>query len=129
AYIAASFSIAQQTTELADNVSTFFIAEVDGLAAGYAKLHAGEPAEGVEGAKPVELVRLYVAREWLGRGVGEALMRACVKEARRGAQTIGSRLISSRAYRRNCGKLLFRARRGAPCVRSLRTCTTPGACG
>ena len=28
------------------------------------------------------LVRLYVLREWLGRGVGEALMRACLNEAR-----------------------------------------------
>ena len=82
AYLDASFSLAQQTAELADPASTFCIAEVGGLAAGYAKLHAGEPAEGVEGAKPVELVRLYVSREWLGRGIGEALMRACVDEAR-----------------------------------------------
>jgi GNAT superfamily N-acetyltransferase len=83
AYLAASFNPARQTAELADPASTFFIAEVGGRAAGYAQLHAGEPAEGVEGPKPVELVRLYVSREWLGRGVGEALMRACVDEARR----------------------------------------------
>lgn len=83
AYLAASFSVARQTEELAEPASTFFIAEVGGLAAGYAKLHAGEPPEGVEGSKPVELVRLYVSREWLGRGVGQALMRECVEEARR----------------------------------------------
>jgi ribosomal protein S18 acetylase RimI-like enzyme len=89
AYIASSFNLAQQTAELDDPASTFFIAEVGGVAAGYAKLQAGSSAEGIEGAKPVELVRLYVSREWLGRGVGEALMRACVDEARRaGHETI-----------------------------------------
>jgi ribosomal protein S18 acetylase RimI-like enzyme len=89
AYLAASFSVARQADELADSASTFFIAEVEGRAAGYAKLHAGEAAEGIEGAKAVELVRLYVSREWLGRGVGEALMRACMDEAQRaGHETI-----------------------------------------
>src|SRR4051812_48680192 len=44
AYLAASFNLAQQTAELADAAATFFIAEVGGLAAGYAKLHAGEAA-------------------------------------------------------------------------------------
>ncbi|HEX8557760.1 MAG TPA: GNAT family N-acetyltransferase [Pyrinomonadaceae bacterium] len=83
AYLAATFNPARQAGELNDPASTFFIAEVGGLAAGYAQLHAGEPAEGVAGPKPVELVRLYVSREWLGRGVGEALMRACVDGARR----------------------------------------------
>jgi diamine N-acetyltransferase len=87
--LAASFNPAQQAIELGDAAFTFFIAEVGGLAAGYAQLHAGEPAEGVEGPRPVELVRLYVSREWLGRGVGEALMRACVDGARRaGHETI-----------------------------------------
>jgi len=89
AYVASAFSVAQQTDELAHADSTFLIAEVDGVAAGYAKLHAGELAEGVEGAKPIELVRLYVSREWLGRGVGEALMRACLDHARNaGYETI-----------------------------------------
>jgi ribosomal protein S18 acetylase RimI-like enzyme len=89
AYLASSFNLARQANELADTASTFFIAEVGGVAAGYAMLHAGESASGIEGEKPVELVRLYVSREWLGRGVGEALMRACVDEARRaGHETI-----------------------------------------
>ena len=89
AYLASSFNPARQTAELNDPASTFFIAEVGGLAAGYAQLHAGEPAEGIEGPQPVELVRLYVSREWLGRGVGEALMRACLDGARQaGHETI-----------------------------------------
>lgn len=89
AYMATSFNVAQQTAELNDPASTFLIAELDGRAAGYAKLHAGEPEQGVEGAKPVELVRLYVSREWLGRGVGEQLMRACLDQARQaGHETI-----------------------------------------
>jgi ribosomal protein S18 acetylase RimI-like enzyme len=81
AYIATSFNVERLTDELEDPASTFLIAEVDGRAAGYAKLHDGEPEIGVEGAHPVELVRLYVSREWLGRGIGEQLMRACVGEA------------------------------------------------
>jgi len=89
AYVATSFNVAQQTAELEDPASTFLIAEVNGHAAGYAQLHEGEPEEGVEGAKPVELVRLYVSREWLGRGVGEQLMRACIDEAQQtGHETI-----------------------------------------
>ena len=89
AYLASNFSVAQQTAELVHPASTFLIAEVDGVAAGYAKLHASEPPNGIEGVKPIELVRLYVSREWLGRGAGEALMRACLDEARRaGHETI-----------------------------------------
>ena len=82
AYIATSFNITQLTSELEDPASIFLIAEVDGRAAGYAKLHDGQPEKGVEGANPVELVRLYVSREWLGRRVGEQLLHASVDEAR-----------------------------------------------
>ena len=89
AYLATNFNVEQQTAELEDPASTFLIAEVDGRAAGYAKLHDGKPEKCVEGTNPIELVRLYVLREWLGRGIGEQLMRACLDEARRaGHETI-----------------------------------------
>ena len=81
AYLESSFSVAQQTWELEDPGSTFLIAEVDGRAAGYAKLHHGKPEKGVEGANAIELVRLYVLREWLGSGIGAQLMRACINAA------------------------------------------------
>ena len=83
AYLASSFSLAQQTIELAHPASTFLIAEIDGVAAGYAKLQASEPPQAIQGTKPLELVRLYAAREWHGRGIGEALMRSCLDEARK----------------------------------------------
>lgn len=88
-YLATHFNAAQQTAELAHPASMFLLAEVGGAAAGYAKLHAGEQSKHVEGVRPIELVRLYVSREWLGRRVGETLMRACLDEAwRAGYETI-----------------------------------------
>jgi hypothetical protein len=60
AYLASSFSIAQQSAELAHPDSTFLIAEVDGVAAGYAKLQGGKLSEAVKGARPTH--------EWLGQG-------------------------------------------------------------
>ncbi len=83
AYLASSFGQAQQAGELTDSHSTFLIAEVEGVAVGYAKLCAGRAPDGVTGEKPIELVRLYVSQEWLGRGIGAALMRACIVEAKR----------------------------------------------
>lgn len=89
AYVAESFNVAQQTVELEDPASLFLVAEVEGQPAGYAMLHDGEPEKSIEGAKPIELVRLYVSHDWLGRGVGEQLMRACLDEARQaGHETI-----------------------------------------
>ena len=88
-YLAASFGPAQQAAELADPDSTFLIAEMGGVAVGYAKLHPGTAPESVAGAKPTELVRLYVSRSSLGHGIGAALMQVCSTEAKRqGFQTL-----------------------------------------
>jgi len=88
-YMSAAFNVARQTAELEDPAATVLIAEVDGRAIGYAHLHAGEAESGIEGANAVELVRLYVSREWLGRRIGEQLMRACIDAAREaGHETI-----------------------------------------
>src|ERR1700741_1146119 len=89
AYLASSFSHDKQSEELADPRSIFLIAENNLATAGYAHLLAGEGPDGVSGPRPIQLVRLYVAQEWLGAGVGPALMKACINEIRkRGYQTL-----------------------------------------
>jgi ribosomal protein S18 acetylase RimI-like enzyme len=80
-YLAASFNLEQQAAERADPLATFLIAEIERIAVGYAMLHAGALPHQASGEKPIELVRLYVSKEWHGRGVGEALMQACIDKA------------------------------------------------
>jgi GNAT superfamily N-acetyltransferase len=83
AYLATAFSPTQQATELADPETFFLIAEIDGVAVGYAMLRSGNVLANVTGVNPIELVRLYVSQDQLGSGVGAALMQACIDEARR----------------------------------------------
>lgn len=88
-YLASAFSPEQQAAELADSQCLFQIAETGGVAVGYAMLRSGNVLDSVTGNRPIELVRLYVSRECLGRGVGAALMRACLSEAKlRGYKTL-----------------------------------------
>jgi ribosomal protein S18 acetylase RimI-like enzyme len=89
AYLAESFSPEIQAVELADPSSVFLIAEIDGVLVGYARLKEGDAPVNVSGGRPVELVRIYAGVEWIGRGVGKALMEACLAEAvRRGCDLI-----------------------------------------
>lgn len=89
AYLASSFGRDLQAAELADPHALFLIAEIDGIAAGYAKLASGVTPQSVTGDNPIELVRLYVSQQWLGRGIGAALMHACINEAaQKGYRTI-----------------------------------------
>ena len=103
AYLATAFGPEQQVAELTDSHSTFLIAEVDGVAAGYAKIHPGRTPERVTGERPIELVRLYVSQVWLGRGVGAALMRDCLGEARRA----GYQMLWLGVWERNNRALAF----------------------
>ena len=88
AYLAASFSPEKQAAELDDPLSRFLIAEIDGMAVGFAKLKEGQPAAIDLGLHPIEIVRIYASKEWIGHGVGTALMKSCLKEAeKRGCDT------------------------------------------
>ena len=108
AYTAAAFALERVAAELADPLAVWLVAEVGHAPVGYAKLYAGEAPEEVRGEGPVELVRLYVAREWLGRGAGAALMGACLEEARRGGHKtlwlgVWERNARARAFYRKWG--------------------------
>lgn len=83
AFLAATYAPEKQAAELVDPATIVLVAELDRVAVGFAKLHAGATPPCVVGLAPIELSRLYVSREQLGRGVGEALMSRVVEEAER----------------------------------------------
>ncbi|MCU0619668.1 MAG: GNAT family N-acetyltransferase [Gemmatimonadaceae bacterium] len=94
-YLAEAFTPARQASEIADPAAVVLLAEavdvVGGASTlvGYAHLLAGEVPVAVRGPAPVELKRLYVARDWHGRGVASALMEATIGAARsRGGRTL-----------------------------------------
>jgi diamine N-acetyltransferase len=82
-YLADTFKPELQTLELAEPTARFLILEIDGVVAAYAKLQfAPHDSIGAD-QKLMEIERLYVCKEWLGKGVGSQLMRACLVEAER----------------------------------------------
>ena len=89
AYLTASFRPEQQAKELADPQTTFLILEDVGVPVGYARLRIGEAPAVITGKRPIEIVRFYAVKEWIGRGVGMALMLVCLSMAKeKGCDTI-----------------------------------------
>jgi diamine N-acetyltransferase len=89
AYIASAFYPEKQAGELADPSAVFLIAEIGNETAGYARLKESKPPASVAGKEPIELVRIYAGKVWIGQGVGAALMNACLEEAaQRGCDTM-----------------------------------------
>ncbi len=83
AYLVTAFSPERQAAELADPSSIFLIAQVGPVPVGYAQLVEGDPPAEITGPHPIELRRIYAEKDWIGRGVGGALMQASIDEARR----------------------------------------------
>lgn len=85
-YLDEAFDVKNVAAELADPRSIFFLAEVNGETAGYAKVILDTPEQGVVSERPMKLKRLYVHQSALGRGVGPALMQRCVEAAQENQQ-------------------------------------------
>lgn len=82
-YVALSFTENQIRSEILDHAATFFIAKVNHNWVGYAKLYQNVPPDCVNQIPSIELARLYSLQEYLGSGVGPALMAACITDARK----------------------------------------------
>ncbi|MBS0579832.1 MAG: GNAT family N-acetyltransferase [Proteobacteria bacterium] len=67
-----------QAREIADPRMLTLICEDGGKSIGFAQLRWGEAPSCVVARAPGEILRLYVARDYHGRGVAHQLMRACV---------------------------------------------------
>jgi ribosomal protein S18 acetylase RimI-like enzyme len=82
-YLDHAFNERVQSQELADSrMRTWLAEDGDGAEVGYVQLRLGgsSPVAGLE--EPAELARIYADARWHGRGVGVALLDACVAEAR-----------------------------------------------
>ncbi len=84
-YVAHSFIENQIRSELLDSASRFFIARIKDEWVGYAKLYQGPAPDCVKPLPAIELARLYSMQQYLGYGVGAALLEACISCARRKA--------------------------------------------
>lgn len=81
-YMRQAFSFEQTVTEMDDEKSIFLICELDGEAAGYAKIIIDNIEPGITAERPIELNRLYSHQRFLGQGIGQTLMDACFDRAR-----------------------------------------------
>jgi ribosomal protein S18 acetylase RimI-like enzyme len=90
AYVAATYSVEHQASELADPARITLVAETEsGGLAGFVQLRESGAPACVSGPAQIELQRFYVDRPWQGRGLAQALMDAALDAAvRRGARTI-----------------------------------------
>jgi ribosomal protein S18 acetylase RimI-like enzyme len=82
-YVACSFTERRIRSEILDPAVTFFIAKLDDRWVGYAKLKQGVPPDCVRQTPSIEISRLYCTQEYLGCGIGPALMQACINHARK----------------------------------------------
>lgn len=81
-YMDEAFTLETISAELADENSIFFVAEIDNKIVGYAKLKQKSIEEGVSATNPIELCRLYSLNEFIGKGIGKALMLKCLEFAK-----------------------------------------------
>jgi ribosomal protein S18 acetylase RimI-like enzyme len=108
AYLAQSFSPEIQSRELQDAATTFLIASIAGNPAGYAKLRIGHTPSRIAAASAIEIVRFYADAPWIGRGVGAALMDACLQYASR----TGCDVVWLDVWERNARAIAFYERWG-----------------
>jgi len=78
-----SFSPEIQLEELSAPNTIFLIVEAESIPLGYAQLLMDSRDESLTGSKPLEIRRIYVAQEYVGKGIGKELMKAAIDEARR----------------------------------------------
>jgi len=82
AHLQAAFNIKKINVELKNAQSLFFIIEIESSPAGYAYLHPRIPPDCITDPDPIQLIRFYLRKDYYGRGLGNALMKACLKKAK-----------------------------------------------
>ncbi|MGB5745435.1 MAG: GNAT family N-acetyltransferase [Desulfobacterales bacterium] len=84
-----AFEVDEIRRQIDNDQTLFLIAEVNSFAAGYAYLNPDAPPDCLRDPNPIQLVRLYLRKDYYGRNIGNSLMKACLEMARsRGFQAV-----------------------------------------
>jgi ribosomal protein S18 acetylase RimI-like enzyme len=103
-----TYSEAKQRAELVDPARPAWVLELEGIPAGFLQLRLGHREPWVTGQHPVELQRIYVLRALQARGLGAALMRTALDQAR----SWGADFLWLGVWEHNEKALAFYARHG-----------------
>lgn len=79
-YFADTFSVAKIRASIKKENNIFWLAFVDDLPVGYAKLKKYSPYEKLLDQKPSQLQKIYVLNDFIGNKVGEKLQEELFKE-------------------------------------------------
>lgn len=80
-YTSQAFSLAQVGAELGEAEITYLLALAGTKPCGYSKLAPSPAPAAVGNTKPVELTRLYILPEWVGKGIGTMLIEKTLAAA------------------------------------------------
>lgn len=80
-YLEEGFSLEKLTAELNDEQSAFYFAFLDENVIGYLKLNFGESQTELKDDKGLEIERIYVLQEFLGKKVGQVLYEKAIQIA------------------------------------------------
>ena len=83
-YLNQNFTLKKIRQEIAEKGSTFLFAQQYGKTVGYARIRTSENPKGLTAKAPIEIERLYVDRDYIGKRVGYLLMNAWMEYAREG---------------------------------------------
>lgn len=77
-----AFSVFRLSDELKNPLSTFYFCHCNGQLAGYLKLNDGEAQSDIKDEDALEIERIYVLKEFQGKGIGKWLVEQTKQKAK-----------------------------------------------
>ena len=87
-YLDTTFGVAKVRRSLGKPENVYWLAFLEGLPVGYAKLKYPSPLPGQPGRDAAQLQKIYVLREFLGQRIGADLLCCVLREASRRAPAV-----------------------------------------
>ncbi|HUC79307.1 MAG TPA: GNAT family N-acetyltransferase [Flavisolibacter sp.] len=80
-FLSEQFTKGKLMLEVGYRENTFLLAYLNDAVAGYVKLRDGKLPKELNGLQAMEIARLYVVKDFIGKGIGASLMKASIERA------------------------------------------------